>query len=530
MAIYLHDTPAGVPAPAFYPSSERKSVAFALIITLSTLLTLLSVPAAAADRFPIHRTDAVSLHLGKVETLRIKDIERVAVGNDDIVSTSLLENDELLIIPQKAGDTEIVIWQTGNRKQLVRIQVRAENPDKLARQVRARLTPFPALKVSVRESLVFVTGQLKSAKDLERIQTLLGKELMQQVVLQLDVDSVAVVRSALKHITTLHVESSDDGIRLTGSYAPEFKNTLETVLQRYPQVINLAQIDLAKMKSMILIDVKILELRKRNLEQLGVRWDSSIAGPSAAIAATGTVNPFFRSAVDSNGAAQIAAAIPVDDTNFHSSVGLLTNVGSRIDLMEEAGEARMLARPMLSARDGAVATFHSGGELPYPIVDPDTGKIAVSFRSYGVKLNVLPQLSYEGKIMVEVNAEVSSIDSSININGVPGLISKSVSSTINAMDGETIVMSGLLANTEAESISKVPLLGDLPLIGALFRTTNTENEGRELAIFLTPRIKFLDYSGEGASSETPITELEKLGERVSEKTADMDWVSRRIQD
>src|SRR5690606_14193853 len=160
---------------------------------------------------------------------------------------------------------------------------------------------------------------------------------------------------------------------------------------------------------------------------------------------------------------------------------------------EEAGEARMLARPMLSARDGAVATFHSGGELPYPIVDPDTGKIAVSFRSYGVKLNVLPQLSYEGKIMVEVNVEVSSIDSSININGVPGLISKSVSSTINAKDGETIVMSGLLANTEAESVSKVPLLGDLPLIGALFRTTNIENEGRELAIFLTPRIKFLDY-------------------------------------
>ncbi|GAA3968891.1 type II and III secretion system protein family protein [Allohahella marinimesophila] len=529
MTTYLHGIGAGVRAPATYKTLGGKT-AKAVVFSLFSLLLMPSAPSTAADRFPIHRTDAVSLHLGKVETLRIKDIERVAVGNDEIVSTSLLENDELLIIPQKAGDTEIVIWQTGNRKQLVRVQVRAENPEKLARQVRARLTPFTELKVSVRESLVFVTGQLKTAKDLERIQTLLGKDLIQQVVLQLHVDSVAVVRSALRHIDTLKVEGSDDGIRLTGSYGPEFKNTIETVLQRYPQVINLAQIDLAKMKSMILIDVKILELRKRNLEQLGVRWDSSIAGPSAAMAATGTVNPFFRSAVDFNGAAQIAEAIPVNDTNFHSSVGLLSNIGSRIELMEEAGEARMLARPMLSARDGAVATFHSGGELPYPVVDQNTGNIAVSFRSYGVKLNVLPQLSYEGKIMVEVDAEVSSIDSSININGVPGLISKSVSSTINAKDGETIVMSGLLANTEAESVSKVPLLGDLPLIGALFRTTNTENEGRELAIFLTPRIKFLDSSGDVLNPEAPITDLERLGGHVNEQTSGMDWLSERIQD
>ena len=74
--------------------------------------------------------------------------------------------------------------------------------------------------------------------------------------------------------------------------------------------------------------------------------------------------------------------------------------------MEEAGEARMLARPMLSARDGAVATFHSGGELPYPIVDPDTGKIAVSFRSYGVKLNVLPHNARPPTKAIHHNATV----------------------------------------------------------------------------------------------------------------------------
>lgn len=308
---------------------------------------------------------------------------------------------------------------------------------------------------------------------------------------------------------------------LSGSYLPEYQSVIDLVMERFPNLMNTAQPDLARLRSMVVVDVQIMEIRRRHLDKLGIRWENAIAGPAMGAVTASVANPYFRAFSNVGEAERLASSVPVNDTGSYSSVGLATHIGSTIELMKASGEARMLARPMLSTRDGTPSSFHSGGEIPFPIIDARTGNIAVDFRAYGVMLTILPRVSKDKDLMVEIEAEVSSIDNSLSINGVPGLVSKSVKSVVNTREGDTIVMSGLLSSEADEGVSKVPLLGDIPLLGALFRTTYNDNNQRELAIFLTPRLS-------QSSGTVVATPLDKLGDNLVDEIKPLNWLDAAV--
>ncbi len=477
---------------------------------LSLLLSLVCTITVAAERFPFKHQETLTLHVGKVETLRVRDIERVAVGHDSFISTHILSPEELLIIPQRSGSTDLVVWHTGNRKSLFQVVVRDQDPNSVLKDVRQRLQLYPGLRVSIENGNVLVRGEVGSDAQLADIRERLGKSLQEQVRINVHVDQSRMIENALADMPNLRVLNQDGWISISGSYAPEDREVLEQVLKVCSNCVNSAQEDRASNKSMVMVDVQILEVRRRHLEKLGVRWASTLGGPAAGIALTGGNTELFQSFTPTPGAQNIANGLPAGFKGAAGSVGLITQLDSQLDLLKEAGEARMLARPMLSTRDGTPSTFHSGGEIPYPVIDARTGNVGVEFRDYGVLLTILPRVSKaRAGVTVEINAEVSSIDQAIAINGVPGLVSKSVSSVVTSRLGETIVLSGLMSIEQDKGSSALPGLGEIPWIGRLFRSELDDVNHRELAVFLTPHLT-------ATESDTDNSALPKLGEQLQE--------------
>jgi pilus assembly protein CpaC len=176
----------------------------------------------------------------------------------------------------------------------------------------------------------------------------------------------------------------------------------------------------------------------------------------------------------------------------------LAQPGARIDAVFRAlratGEARMLAEPNLIAMDGSAASFLAGGEFPYPSVQPGAvaGQVTIEWREFGVRLNFTPFLTGAGNIRLQVAPEVSALDftTGLVVGGfaVPSLLTRRAATEVELQNGQTFAIAGLLDNSTLESVTRIPILGDLPIIGALFRTRLRRDERTELLVLVTPRL------------------------------------------
>jgi pilus assembly protein CpaC len=242
------------------------------------------------------------------------------------------------------------------------------------------------------------------------------------------------------------------------------------------------------------IDVRIVEISKKASSQLGLKWDSSAGGPVVGVSTAMAANPLYSIVSSQESRLPDALAVhtgiplpPSGDSSFYGYAGITSSLGSQIDLMASTGEARLLAMPKLVAKSGEEAHFLSGGQFPIQIID-ELGRPAITFKDYGITLNVKPMVDEKQRISTAILAEVSSLDFSVAINGVPGLLSRKVDSVVNVNNNDTIVISGLASSQDSRQVSKIPFLGDLPVVGGLFRSTGKSDQQTELVILLTPHI------------------------------------------
>jgi pilus assembly protein CpaC len=154
------------------------------------------------------------------------------------------------------------------------------------------------------------------------------------------------------------------------------------------------------------------------------------------------------------------------------------------------GEVRTLAEPNLIALDGAQASFLAGGEFPFPMSQGEFGRVTVEWREFGVRLNFVPTIMPGGAIRLRVAPEVSSLDFSTGlvISGfaIPSMLTRKAETTIELREGQTFAIAGLLDNNTLESVTRLPILGDLPIIGSLFRTRSRREDRMELLVLVTP--------------------------------------------
>jgi pilus assembly protein CpaC len=157
----------------------------------------------------------------------------------------------------------------------------------------------------------------------------------------------------------------------------------------------------------------------------------------------------------------------------------------------QEGHAKLLSSPNLLTQPGQEATFLVGGEIPIPVSN-GLGTISISYKEFGVKLDVTPQILGNGAVEAKIAPEVSDLDfaDGISLNGfvVPALKTSKLSTDVITQDGESIVMGGLLRRIEQKNIQKIPLLGDLPILGQLFRSTSYQKSDSDVVFVMTPTI------------------------------------------
>ena len=262
---------------------------------------------------------------------------------------------------------------------------------------------------------------------------------------------------------------------------------IDELAKRYPQIVNFT--NRLGWEQMVLMDVKVVEFPINELREIGLRW--SAAGGAVF---GGIWSPIRR---NDNGANQVnpqlIPAPPIVGIGaLAAPSGLqvlsLLNLGlsAQLNLLAQNGSATILAEPQLSARNGARASFLAGGEYPYTV--STINGPTVLFKPYGIRLDIQPRVDRNGVIRALVDSEVSAIDPSIVTVAGPALSTRKTSTEFNLRAGETLVLSGLVSRRTSVNIDKVPLLGDIPVLGALFRSKRFQNDETELVVFVTPTV------------------------------------------
>lgn len=165
-----------------------------------------------------------------------------------------------------------------------------------------------------------------------------------------------------------------------------------------------------------------------------------------------------------------------------------------INALKTNGMLQVLAQPNLLALDGVQASFLAGGEFPYPVVQTTGGGSAfsVQFKEFGVRLNFTPNVTAAGTVRLQVAPEVSQLDfgNAVQISGfvVPALRTRRAQTTVELRPGQTLAIAGLLDNSLSRNVEKVPFLGDIPILGLLFRSTNYRQNRSELVVLVTPTL------------------------------------------
>jgi len=384
-----------------------------------------------------HATESILIFIGEIKILEVGDVNRVAVGNGALLSTSMLDNGQLLILAEAAGETTLHIWYSDGTESDLKVSIVKKN-----------------------------TGR---------------------VMLEL--------QELVSHVGDIKVKNIGERIYLTGTiYEPDVQK-LNLIKKEYEGVIDLTQIQippplpvLLPEDKMVFINVKFTELRGGLDENLGVAWDQIIGGPVAAINYDVDDNRAFRPE-DPNFAPAFVAGLPNQIAGPLGFLGLASQINSAINLLVASRNAIILAEPTLSTRSGGTAQFLAGGEVPV-VTSGSLGSTDVEYKEFGILLEIEPIVGHDNTIFAKITTESSAIDPDRPGGGntPPGFITRRTSTDVRMKDGETLVMSGLVDRKLSESVTKFPFLGDLPIIGVFFRNTIIDNDDNDLVIFVTPTV------------------------------------------
>ena len=239
-------------------------------------------------------------------------------------------------------------------------------------------------------------------------------------------------------------------------------------------------------RQQIALYIKIAEVRRDILREVGISGLYRNRGTRIGTGTLNTDNPF-----DDNGRINLP-----NDAGF---LTVLTDFGTRnllalLDLQEASGNARTLAEPNILAGNRDTATFLAGGELPIPILQPGTGaqgnQITVQYKEFGVRLEFVAEILNDSLVRLRVEPEVSSLDfvNGIDVSGfrIPAFRTRRVTTTVDVPRDRSMIISGLFNNEQERVRTGIPILKDLPVIGALFGSSSWQNNESELLIVVTP--------------------------------------------
>ena len=359
--------------------------------------------------------------------------KRVSVGQPEIADVNLLGQSRILVTGKKAGTTQLVVWDDGEKAQVIDISVAVD-------------------VVGLQEQL---------------------KKLFPGVKVNLSANNGEVVLKG--NVPSLEVE--EQIVRIATPYAAKVQDFM---------VISGGQ--------QVMLSVRIAEVSRSATSALGVNIGAT-DGKSFIGSNVGGINPFGTQILPGGGQGITSPSPGAAVTIFGQGQIGKGAFQYFVDALRQNSLLRILAEPNLMAVSGQEASFLAGGAIPVPTSQGGTGAgaaISVDYREYGVKMKFIPIVLGNGKLRLKVSPEISDLDyaNSVEAGGfrIPGITSRKVTTTVELADGQTFAIAGLLNSSIAASKDVTPLLGDLPVIGPLFRTVRYSRKETEMVVLVTPHL------------------------------------------
>lgn len=458
------------------------------LILLVCLIWTCSAQAAVYD--PIFRSQVseLTVPLNQSRILIFSDrIENISLGNPKVADVLVLESRKIYVLGKSLGSTNVVVWGKGN-KDYTTFKVQVTHDLDVLKKTIHQVMPEENPEVRSAEGAIILAGEVSSPVKVDAIVQLANQ----------------FVKNA-RDYSLAHTGGSGGGE--SGK------------VEQPPAVINLLQVG---GPNQVMLEVKVAEISRSVLKHLGINLAAYDPGRPWKI---GAVNggASFPNAVDQND-----TEVPLFPNDQSWSNGQDTMTGPSVDKFEpstagisgaglffshltgasyfnlvidasrEDGLAKILAEPTLTTLSGESASFLSGGEFPIPVWSGDSDNITVVFKEFGISVKVLPTVLDSQRINLHLDVAVSELTDAASITtGVPGasvrfsipsLATRSASSTVELMDGQTIGIAGLISDKLRESVNKFPGLGDLPILGALFRSQDYVSDQSELVMFVTAHL------------------------------------------
>jgi pilus assembly protein CpaC len=402
-----------------------------------TAVHLTALPNATATLTSSAEFASQSLHVLVGRSIFIKTssrLKRVYVGNPLVVDSFTSSPSQIVVTAKTAGVSSLILWDEAGES-----------------------------------TTYFVSSDLDVLNLQKEIQEALPNDNI-KVEAQQD-------RISLSGIV-LSDASSGAAAKLAGLYAKDVVNSL---------VVRQAHIGQVKLK------VQIIEIDRSKLDEFGINLFSQ-AKTSGAV----QTGQFPSVTTTTSATSSTTAAAPV--LSITSPLNLLLynsglNIGLTLQDLQDKQIAQILAEPTITTLSGQKASFLSGGEFPFPVVQGSSGgltSITIQFRPYGVKLDFTPIVNDDGTIQLKVAPEVSALDytNAVTISGytIPAISTRRAETQVELRDGQSFAISGLLDHRTTDILSKMPGIGDVPILGQLFRSKNINHSTVELMVVVTPSL------------------------------------------
>jgi pilus assembly protein CpaC len=414
----------------------------------------------------------ISLLEGRGELLTFKnDVTKVAISEPKFADAVVLSPREVMVDAKSPGRCTLVVWETGADPVRWEIQVTKDSTD------------WDTFARSMRESAgtpITVTGSGETI-------VLSGK-----------------------------VRSAEDSKKLAGMAQTRAKT-----------VINLLEAPPPAEPRQVLLQVKFAAINRVALSQIGFNLFSTNPKMIGAVGTEQFPSPRFSPLTSASG------VLPTSTVNFSDLLNLFVfrpdlNIGATIKALQERDLLQILAEPNLITLEGKDASFIAGGQFPFPTITttPTGGTtapvITVQFKPFGVKLDFTPTVTPQGAIDLKVAPEVSTLDftNAVVLQGytIPALSSRRADTEVILKDGESFAIAGLIDNRVIETVEKFPGLGDLPILGHLFRSRSTQKSTDELLVLVTPRfVRPLSPEEKAKLPDMPATFLPTVPEQNAKK-------------
>jgi pilus assembly protein CpaC len=441
----------------------------------------------------------ITVRTGQSIVVQTPGLTRIAIGDAKIAGVVPIGTSEIVVNGKSAGRTTLFVWTNTERRDFV-IAVSEQALDDLRRMLQSAI-PIPGVRVEEFADSVVINGTVSNGDDLVQIADIVARfapiaasdkyTVVNAVTIAHPMGGLQNLLASNSATANVTVERDATGGIIVSGSVPD-RSTAEMVLANVralggPLLASDGKvIDRLQTATTSQVDVKVyvLEIDDTGLKNLGVElqaatYSAATAGSPQTFTLGQAIFPIVESATAVGKALTIGAFFRT------------TTLAPTLNLIVTSGHARILSSPDLVTLPGHKANFLVGGEIPIPI---STGpqQIAIDYKEYGVKLEVTPTILGNGDVETVISPEVSDLDfaDGVTLNGfvVPALKTSKLSTDVITKTGESIVMGGLLSRMEQRNINKIPILGDLPILGPLFRSTSYQTTKTDVVFVMTPTI------------------------------------------